>query len=63
MQRNSLMGIVLPLKVHVFQEGDMVKLSYTDIETEAAIYGLNITTQPIPNIAEMLTGLIIEVAK
>lgn len=63
MQRNPTMGIVLPLKLHVYQEGDSVKLSYIDIESEAKLHGLDISKQPIPNISKMLEGLIAEVAQ
>ena len=61
MTRNPQMGIVLPLKMHVYQDGDAVKLSYTDIEAEAKLHGLDSAELPIPNIKKMLGGLAAEV--
>jgi len=61
MARNPQMGIVLPLKMHVYQEGDSVKVSYTDIAMEAKAHGLDSTQMPIPKIGEMLEGLATEV--
>lgn len=61
MQRNPEMGIVLPLKIHVFQDTETVKVSYTDIEREAVLHGLDVSKQPIPNIIKMLDGLTAEV--
>ena len=63
MQKNPKMGIMLPLKVHVFQDEQSVKLSYTDIKAEAGFYGLDVNEQPIPNIAKMLAGLAAEVTQ
>ena len=61
MTRNAQMGIVLPLKMHVYQDGDGVKVSYTDIVAETKAHGLDSTQLPIPNIAKMLDGLANEV--
>ena len=61
MKRNPQMGIVLPLKLHVYQDGDAVKISYTDIAAAAKTYGLDPAQQPVPNIADMLKGLAAEV--
>lgn len=61
MTRNPQMGIVLPLKLHVYQDGDAVKVSYTDITAEAKSHGLDSEQLPIPNIVKMLSGLAAEV--
>jgi uncharacterized protein (DUF302 family) len=61
MTRNPQMGIVLPLKMHVYQDEDDVKISYTDIAAEAKVYGLDNEQLPIPNIVKMLSGLAAEV--
>ena len=61
MSRNPQMGIVLPLKMHVYQDGDMVKVSYTDIAAAARSHGLDATKLPIPNVVKMLDGLAAEV--
>ena len=61
MSRNPQMGIVLPLKMHVFQDGNTVKVSYTDIAAEAEAYGLDSAKLPIPNVVKMLDGLAAEV--
>jgi len=61
MTRNPQMGIVLPLKLHVYQDGDSVKVSYTDIAAEAKLHGLDSEQLPIPNIVKMLGGLAAEV--
>jgi len=61
MSRNPQMGIVLPLKLHVYQDGDAVKISYTDIAAEAETHGLDSAQLPIPNIVKMLSGLASEV--
>ena len=61
MTRNPQMGIVLPLKMHIYQDGDAVKLSYTDIEAEVKLHGLDSAELPIPNIKKMLGGLAAEV--
>jgi len=61
MTRNPQMGIVLPLKLHVYQVGDAVKVSYTDITAEAKSHGLDGEQLPIPNIVKMLSGLAAEV--
>jgi len=61
MTRNPQMGIVLPLKLHVYQDGDAVKISYTDIAAEAETHGLDSAQLPIPNIVKMLGGLAAEV--
>ena len=61
MPRNPQMGIVLPLKLYVYQDGDAVKVSYTDITAEAKSYGLDSEQLPIPNIVKMLSGLAAEV--
>ena len=61
MTRNPQMGIVLPLKLHVYQDGDAVKVSYMDIAAEAEAYGLDSAQLPVPNIAKMLSGLAAEV--
>ena len=63
MTRNAQMGIVLPLKLHVYQDGAEVKLSYTDIALEAERHGLDTTQQPVPNIVKMLSGLAAEVTE
>ena len=62
MTRNPQMGIVLPLKMHVYQDGDGIKISYTDIATEAEALGLDSAQLPIPNIVNMLDGLAAEVS-
>jgi len=61
MAHNPQMGIVLPLKLHVYQDGSEVKVSYTDIAAEAERHGLDATQLPVPNIAKMLDGLAAEV--
>jgi len=61
MSRNPQMGIVLPLKMHAYQDGDTVKLSYTDIVAESKSHGLDSAKLPIPNIIKMLDGLADEV--
>ena len=61
MTRSPQMGIVLPLKLHVYQDGDTVKVSYTDIAAEAKAHGLDSEQLPIPNIVKMLEGLAAEV--
>ena len=61
MARNPQMGIVLPLKMHVYQDGDAVKISFTDIVAEAKTHGLDSSQLPIPNIVKMLGGLAAEV--
>lgn len=61
MVRNPQMGIVLPLKMHVYQDGDKVMVSYTDIEAAATSYGLDVTELPIPKIVKMLDGLATDV--
>jgi len=63
MTRNAQMGIVLPLKLHVYQDGDAVKISYTDIAAEAETHGLDSAQLPIPNIVKMLDGLAAEVTR
>lgn len=63
MQRNPQMGITLPLKMHVYQEGDTVFITYPDIIAIAGTYGLETSTPPVPNIAAMLTGLAEESSK
>ena len=63
MTRNPQMGIVLPLKLHVYQDGDAVKVSYTDITAEAKSHGLDSEQLPIPNIVKMLSGLAAEVTR
>ena len=62
MQRNPQMGIVLPLKMHVYQDGETVFITYPDIEAVAAHYGLDPSTPPVPNIAAMLKALAEEVS-
>ena len=47
--------------MHVYQNGDMVKVSYTDIAAAASSHGLDATKLPIPNIVKMLDGLAAEV--
>jgi len=61
MARNAQMGIVLPLKMHVYQDGEAVKVSYTDIVAETEAHGLDSAKLPIPNIVKMLGGLAAEV--
>ena len=61
MARNPQMGIVLPLKMHVYQTSDKVMVSYTDIAAEAESHGLDTEQSPIPNIVKMLEGLAGEV--
>ena len=61
MSRNPQMGIVLPLKMHVYQDGDDVMISYTDIAAAAQSHGLDSDKLPIPNIVKMLSGLAAEV--
>ena len=61
MTRNPQMGIVLPLKMHVYQDGGDVKISYTDIAAEATLHGLESEQLPVPNIVKMLSGLAAEV--
>jgi len=63
MAQEPRMGIVLPLKMHVYQAGDKVMISYSDMATVAESYGLNAQEQPIPNIAAMLNDLAAEGAK
>jgi len=55
------MGIVLPLKMHVYQDGGDVKISYTDIAAESKLHGLDSEQLPVPNIVKMLSGLAAEV--
>ena len=62
MVRNPKMGIVLPLKMHVYADGGKVKISYPDMSAVAKSYGLDNTQQPIPNIVKMLDGLAHDVA-
>ena len=62
MQRNAQMGIVLPLKMHIYQAQDEVVISYPDILAVADGFGLDKTQQPLPNIAAMLDGLANEAA-
>jgi len=61
MVRNPKMGIVLPLKMHAYQDGEAVKVSYTNIVAEAKAHGLDSAKLPIPNIVKMLDGLAAEV--
>jgi len=61
MSRNPQMGIVLPLKMHVFQDGETVKISYTDIAAAAESHGLDSSKLPIPNIIKMLDVLAAEI--
>jgi len=61
MSRNAQMGIVLPLKMHAYQDGEAVKVSYTNIVAEAKAHGLDSAKLPIPNIVKMLDGLAAEV--
>ena len=63
MSRNPQMGIVLPLKMHVYQDGDNVMISYTDIAAAAQSHGLDSDKLPIPNIVKMLSGLTAEVTE
>ena len=63
MTRNPQMGIVLPLKMHVYQDGDDVMISYTDIAAAAQSHGLDSAKLPIPNIVKMLSGLAAEVTQ
>jgi len=62
MVRNPKMGIVLPLKMHVYADGDEVHISYPDMSAVAKSYDLDIAQQPIPNIVKMLEGLAHDVA-
>ena len=57
MTRNPQMGIVLPLKMHVYQKDGTVFVTYPDIKAVAETYGLDSNAQPVPNIAAMLSGL------
>jgi len=61
MSRNPKIGIALPLKMHVYQEGETVFISYTDITAVADSYGLDPDKLPVPNIVKMLEGLATEV--
>lgn len=60
MKRNPQMGIALPLKMHVYQDGEAVIISYTDIKVITESYGLDAGELPIPNIVNMLKGLAVE---
>ena len=62
MQREARMGLALPLKMHVFEHGGKVIVSYTDMTALSRRYGLDPEAQPIPNIAAMLAGLAAEAA-
>jgi len=57
MTRNPQIGIVLPLKMHVYQTNGVVMVSYPDMLTVTQSYGLDNTVQPVPNIGTMLEGL------
>lgn len=57
MTGNPQMGIVLPLKMHVYQDGESVFINYPDIASIAGSYGLEAKNQPVPNITAMLKGL------
>lgn len=57
MARNPKMGIILPLKMHVYRTGNDVMISYPDISAIAQTYGLDSMEHPVPNIAAMLNGL------
>lgn len=60
MNRNPQMGIALPLKIHVYKDGDNVKVTYEDIVQIAERYGLDPKLQPVPKIAKMQTMLVSE---
>jgi len=62
MTRNPQMGIVLPLRMHVYQEGDTVFITYPDIQAIAQSHGLETGKQPLPNIAALLKGLADEIS-
>jgi len=62
MTRNAKMGIALPLKMHVYQDGDKVLVSYFDMTALVQSYGLDASEQPVPNIAGLLDGLASEAA-
>jgi len=57
MAKEPRMGLALPLKMHVFEAGGKVIVSYMDITALADRYGLDPAVQPIPNIAALLNGL------
>ena len=54
MQADPRMGIELPLKMHVYQTGETVNLSYIYIQAAAQDYGIEPTMQPLPKIADKL---------
>ncbi len=57
MTKEPKMGIVLPLKMHVYEADGKVMISYPDMRAVAAQYGIDESAQPIPNIANLLDGL------
>lgn len=63
MQRNAQLGIVLPLKMHVYKDGETVIISYPDITAITESYGLDASELPVPNIVNMLKGLAVESSK
>jgi len=63
MTQNPRMGIVLPLKMHVYETDGKVMISYPDMEKLAQAHGLDPAAQPIPNITGLLDGLAGEAAR
>jgi len=61
MQANANFGLELPLKILVIEEDGNVKLIYQDVKSLAKNYGLDTTTQPLPNVINMIDGIITEV--
>ncbi|MEP1230214.1 MAG: DUF302 domain-containing protein [Litorimonas sp.] len=58
MARNPEMGIELPLKIDVFEKDSQVIVNYSNIAAIVESYGGDANAQPVPNIANMLDGLV-----
>ncbi len=56
------MGIVLPLKMHVYQAGDDVYISYTDIQAAAQSFGLAPDFGPLPKVSAKLDEMATKIA-